>query len=277
MSQNPWSGLREPLLAAAREAGALIRAAWDKPRTITHKGRIDIVTDTDLAVEDLLRQRLGALLPEALFVGEESTQDEYHFGDLAWVVDPLDGTTNFAHSLPFVATSIGLLAQGRMRLGVVFNPILDELFWAEQGGGAYCNDRPLRVSETDDLERCVAATGFPYSIRDNIAPIMACLQETLLHCRGLRRYGSAALDLAYLAWGRLDVFYEGFLHPWDTAAGWLLVEEAGGLVTQLDPTRVYTLDAETLLASTGRVHETFATLLAGKGLAEAVSRTRART
>lgn len=274
------AGLREPLLEIAREAGAIIRDRWNKPRTINYKGRIDIVTDTDVAVEDFLRERLGKLLPEAAFVGEEGSSglrkghELEHAGDLAWVVDPLDGTTNFAHQLPFVATSIGLLQEGKVRLGVIYNSIMEEFFWAEEGSGAYCNDEPLRVSTASELERCVAATGFPYSIRENIDPIMLCLQTTLTHCRAMRRYGAAALDLAYVAWGRLDFFYEGFLHPWDSAAGWLLVEEAGGRVTQLDASQAYFLEAPTLLASNGLVHEAISSLLRDKGLGEAVRRER---
>ncbi len=273
MSVPPWGSLRAPLLLAAREAGAIIRDHWRRPRKISFKGPIDLVTETDVAVEAFLRQRLTSLVPEAVFIGEESGGDQIELRALdrpAWIVDPLDGTTNFAHRLPFVATSIGLYMEGRVRLGVVFNPIMDELFWAEQGHGAFCNDERMQVSEREELLQCVAATGFPYSIRKNIAPVMACLEDVLTHCRAVRRYGAAALDLAYVAWGRLDFFYEGFLHPWDVAAGWLLVEEAGGRVTQMASGKPYVLDAPTLLASNGRVHDAATGLLAGKGLEEAV-------
>lgn len=274
MTDHDIASLREPLLQAAREAGEIIRQRWDKPRDIHFKGRIDIVTDTDVAVEDFLRKRLGELLPKAAFVGEEGSSDAAKghemdkAGELAWVVDPLDGTTNFAHKLPFVATSIGLYHKGRVRLGVIYNPVMDELFHAAENAGAFCNDQPMQVTATSDLERCVAATGFPYSIRENIAPVMHCLQTTLTHCRALRRYGAAALDLAYVAWGRLDLFYEGYLHPWDTAAGWLLVQEAGGRVTQLDAEKEYRLDATTMLATNGIVHDTISQLLKGQGLGE---------
>jgi len=271
------AALREPLIQAAREAGGIIRSRWNKPRDIQFKGRIDIVTDTDVAVEEFLRRRLAELLPEASFVGEEGASGQAEgsemagAGELAWVVDPLDGTTNFAHKLPFVATSIGLWHQGRVRLGVIYNPIMDELFHAAEGAGAVCNGEPMQVTPTEDLERCVAATGFPYTIRRDIAPVMSCLEATLTSCRAVRRYGAAALDLAYVAWGRLDVFYEGYLHPWDTAAGWLLVEEAGGRVTQLDDSLPYHLEATTMLASNGRVHNRMSELLKGRGLGQPAS------
>lgn len=263
-----WSSLRAPLLDAARQAGGIIRDHWNKPRNISFKGPIDIVTETDVAVEDFLRERLGKILPEANFVGEESSNANYDFGEVAWVVDPLDGTTNFAQKLPFVATSIGLMVQGRMRLGVIYNPIMDELFEAEAGQGAFCNGERIAVSEKENLQHCVVATGFPYSIRQHITPVVSGVEQTLLHCRALRRYGAAALDLAYVAWGRLDVFYEAHLHPWDTAAGWLVVEEAGGRVTQLDPDTPYHLTANTLLATNGHVHESFAGKLAGIGFGD---------
>lgn len=266
-----WSAVLQQTIEAAQEAGAIIREHWNRPRSIRFKGPIDLVTETDLAVERHLRARLLEILPWAGFVGEETAAQETGFEATTWVVDPLDGTTNFAHKLPFVATSIGLWHQGGVRLGVVYNPVLEELFWAGRGQGAFCNGEPMRVSQAAELRLCMAATGFPYSIRQHVDPIMECLRRTLTNCRGLRRYGAAALDLAYLAWGRLDVFYEAFLHPWDTAAGWLLVEEAGGRVTRLNPVQPFRLEARTILASNGLVHEAMAALLRGAGLEQAAS------
>jgi myo-inositol-1(or 4)-monophosphatase len=254
----------EQTVAAVRDAGALIREHWDKPRTIRLKGRIDLVTETDVAVERALRVSLADILPQATFLAEEKT-GENALSDCAWVVDPLDGTTNFAHGLPFVAVSVGLWLGRGVGLGVIYNPILDELYAAVKGQGAFCNGTRLRVTTSETLDQCVVATGFPYTIRENIRPVMAWLEAALTNCRAVRRFGAAALDLAYLAAGRFDGFYEAFLHPWDAAAGWLLVEEAGGRVTKYDANKPYALGSTTLLASNGRVHEALSSMLRETG------------
>jgi len=245
---------------AVREAGELIREAWDKPREIRLKGRIDLVTATDVAVERALRVRLAEILPQATFLTEEKTGANA-MSACAWIVDPVDGTTNFAHGLPFVAISVGLWLEDGVKLGVIYNPILDEMFWAVKGQGAFRNGARLAVSATAALERCVVATGFPYTIQENIRPVMQWLEAALLQCRAVRRFGAAALDLAYVAAGKFDGFYEAMLYPWDVAAGWLLVEEAGGRVTQYDASVGYKLGAVTLLASNGPAHEALSALL----------------
>ena len=264
-----WSALLEQTIGAVREAGDIIRNHWVKPRNIKYKGRIDLVTETDVAVEKHMRATLGEILPQAAFVGEETAAIESGFPETCWVVDPVDGTTNFAHKLPFVATSIGLYHKGEMRLGVVYNPIMDELFYAERGKGAFCNGELMHVSEADDLKHCVTASGFPYDIENNVEPVLTAMREALTHSQAVRRFGAAALDLAYTAWGRFDVFFEGFLHPWDTSAGWLLVEEAGGRVTSLSPSRPYSLECNNILATNGKVHEEIGALLGKTGLEEA--------
>lgn len=251
-------------IAAVREAGHIVRTHWDKPRRVQLKGRIDLVTETDLAVERALRVSLADILPQATFLTEEKTGANA-LSDCTWVVDPLDGTTNFAHGLPFVAISVGLWRADGVGLGVVYNPILDEIFWAVRGQGAYCNGEAIHVTATEVLEQSVVATGFPYTIRENIRPVMTWLESALLHCRAVRRFGAAALDLAYVAAGRFDGFYEAMLYPWDTAAGWLLVEEAGGRVSQYDARSAYQLGAPTFLASNGRVHEPLSALLREAG------------
>jgi myo-inositol-1(or 4)-monophosphatase len=246
---------------AVLKAGEIIREQWSQPKDIRHKGRIDLVTQTDLQVEDLLKTELQVVLPEADFLAEESAQDLAP-GRLTWVIDPLDGTTNFAHSIPQVAVSVALWQQNCIEMGWVYLPILGEMFQASRGQGAFCNDRPIRVSRQTDLEQALIATGFPYSVRERINEIMPAFSAALSQTRGLRRMGSAAVDLAYTACGRFDGFYELGLKPWDTAAGWLLVEEAGGSVTQMDPVETYCLGADSILASNGLIHEALAACIA---------------
>lgn len=246
--------------AAVTAAGSIIRDHWTKPKAIRHKGRIDLVTATDLAVEEDLKARLNQLLPEAGFLAEE-TDSAGSQAEWLWIVDPLDGTTNFAHGLPEVAVSVALWHVDSPCLGFVYLPMLGEMFQAAAGAGAWLNEKPIRVSERDDLEQCLVATGFPYDVRERIDEVMPPLRQVLLHCRGLRRMGAAAVDLAYTACGRLDAFFESGLKPWDTAAGWLLVQEAGGRVTRYHPEQPHVLDAPDILASNSRIHRALARLL----------------
>jgi len=252
--------LIEGTLDIVRGAGEIILDHWNRPKNITYKGPIDLVTETDLAAEEHLKTRLGELLPEAGMVAEES-HDGGEFPDLAWIVDPLDGTTNFAHQIPFVAVSVGLMQSGYMMLGVVHLPILKETFWAARGQGAFLNNEKISVSGQDDLGNGLAATGFHYNVRDITGEVLEQMDLALKNTRGLRRCGSAASDMAYLACGRYDVFYEIGLKPWDTAAGWLLVEEAGGLVTQYNPIGPYSLGARTILATNGKLHRSMIQLI----------------
>lgn len=255
---------------AVREAGAIIKEAWDRPRTVSKKGRIDLLTETDPAVEAALMASLPGILPGAAIMAEETAADTPLGGGngYTWVIDPLDGTTNFVHGLPFVAVSVGLWEGGqahqggRPLAGFVYNPILEEFFCARRGRGATVNGRALGVSATERLEDAMVATGFPYAVRDELADILARLERVLFATRGLRRYGAASLDLAYVAWGKLDAFFETGLKPWDTCAGWCLVEEAGGAVSRFDG-QAYDLYAHDILATNGRVHAAVSKLLAG--------------
>ncbi|WP_235896543.1 inositol monophosphatase family protein [Oceanidesulfovibrio marinus] len=245
---------------AVREAGAIIRTQWDQPRQIRHKGRIDLVTQTDVAVEEALRKSLGAILPEAAFMGEEGSSATKVEG-LTWVVDPLDGTTNYAHKLPFVATSVALWTGEGVGLGVVYNPILEEMFVAVRGQGASRNGERIGVTDTDSLQDALVATGFPYDVDKQVGRITAWLDAVLPVTQGVRRYGSAALDLAYLACGNYDGYYEINLKPWDMAAGWLLVEEAGGRVSAFEPDAPFTLFSSSVLATNGPLHEAMRALI----------------
>jgi myo-inositol-1(or 4)-monophosphatase len=252
------SSLLNKTIAIARTAGELIRAQWQQPRNVHHKGRIDLVTQTDTAVEAHLREQLDMLLPGVGFMGEESA-DTLIPEDDCWIVDPLDGTTNFVHGIPFVAVSIALWQDGASRLGVVNIPMLDECFYAEKGQGAHFNGQALQVSKTLRCEQSLIATGFPYDIDVQQVRILKWLGAVLPRCQGVRRCGAAAADLAYVAAGRYEAFYEIGLKAWDMAAGWLLVEEAGGCVTNIRGEPLHFGDA--ILASNGHVHQELVDLL----------------
>ncbi|KHK00452.1 inositol monophosphatase family protein [Desulfovibrio sp. TomC] len=240
--------------AAVALAGERIRADFGMPRDVRRKGRIDLVTATDLAVEDMLKESLARLVPEAAFLAEETAAGTVLSG-LTWIIDPLDGTTNFAHGFPFVCTSVALYDGQTPLVGCVNAPMLGQCFTAGQGLGAYLNDAPIHVSATDSLEAALVATGFPYAIRENLDEIMADMRGVLDATQGFRRPGSAALDLAYVAAGGFEAFYEVALNPWDVAAGVLLVTEAGGRVGSYRPAGPYALGDFRILASNGVLHE----------------------
>lgn len=237
------------------EAGKIIKQNWDTPHEVKHKGRIDLVTETDTAVQNFLRSQLATVLPEAEFLGEEDAGNVESAlqKPLCWVVDPVDGTTNFVHRLPIVGVSVALLASGSPILGIINSPILAETFYATRGNGAFADGQPIHVSATDRLADSLVATGFPYDIGNELPAILHRLERVLPATQGLRRPGAASLDLAWVACGKLDGFYEDGLKPWDMAAGWLLIEEAQGRVT--------TFQGEaagwglSLLATNGLIHE----------------------
>ncbi|MFP4083759.1 MAG: inositol monophosphatase family protein [Desulfonatronovibrio sp.] len=245
---------------AVRQAGQLIISAWDKPRNIRYKGPIDLVTDTDVAVEENLKTSLGKILPEADFLAEESASDTALAQGPTWIIDPLDGTTNFAHKIPFVAVSVGLWTGSDVDLGLVYLPILDEMFWAAKGKGAYCNEQAINVSQTTTLKPALIATGFPYSLLKDINSIITNMRNALVNTRGVRRCGSAATDLAYTAAGRFDGFYELGLKPWDTAAGVCLIREAGGKISTFDGSP-YKPGMREILGSNGHIHQQLSGIL----------------
>lgn len=256
------SEIAEQVIQAAREAGAMIMKDWDAPKEVTHKGRIDLVTKTDLRVETMLVDRLQAILPGSTFWSEE-THAEAGMGESTWIIDPLDGTTNFVHQIPFVATSIALWQKGQPVLGVINLPVMGELFHAIRGEGAFCNGSRIRVSRTGDLGKSVIATGFPYTIREEIGPVIGSLQRVLLATQGVRRAAAAAVDLAYTACGRVDGFYEIGLKPWDTAAGILLVTEAGGRISRFDSESPYRLGDREIMASNTTLHDALGACITG--------------
>ena len=256
-------------VAAAKDAGALLRERLTRPRAVQRKGVVDLVTDADRAAEALIVGRVRAEFPDHRLIGEEGGRGAGGGAPYGWLVDPLDGTTNFAHGYPHFAVSIALERQGRVVLGVVYDPVRDELFVAERGQGATVNGAPLRVSDEDQLIRSLLATGFPYDLALRAEP--KAIWETLLdRCQGLRRGGSAALDLTYVAAGRLDGFYERPLQPWDMAAGALLVEEAGGRVTGF-AARPFDPYVREVVATNGLLHESLLAVLTSAGADQAAS------
>ncbi|WP_415712974.1 inositol monophosphatase family protein [Maridesulfovibrio sp.] len=251
--------LLEKATAAVLEAGEIIREAYNKPKKIKHKGRIDLVTETDLAVENFLKVKLSELLPDSSFLAEE-TSGNAELIDRTWIIDPLDGTTNFAHGLPMIATSVALWNEGQVQIGIVNLPILNEVFVAVRGGGAFMNGEQIHVSDCDSLEESLIATGFPYAIEEHVDFITDALSRVLVKTQGVRRPGAAAFDLAYTACGRYEGYYENALKPWDMAAGWLLVEEAGGRVTEYKEDE-FNLYSPAILATNSRIHEKLRSLI----------------
>ena len=216
----------------AREAGAYIRnerKAFDHT-TIESKGRNNFVTHVDKNSEQMLVNALAPLLPGAGFITEEDDTRE-RSADYNWVIDPLDGTTNFIHGIPCYCVSIGLVSGNESVLGVIYEVNMDECFYAWKGGGAWLNGKKIRVAATKSLSESVVATGFPYDVGTHSHAYVQVLSELLKTVRGLRRIGAAAVDMAYVACGRFDAFYESGINAWDVAAGSILVQEAGGKVS----------------------------------------------
>lgn len=265
-----------PAAAIAREAGALLRHYYEKGVTAEFKGDVDIVTEADRESEKLITERLRAAFPDHGIYGEEGARERLD-AEYRWYVDPLDGTTNFAHGFPYFCVSMGLERRpaglrddkdGEMVAGVIYEPLRNELFHAERGKGAWLNERRIFTSKSTQLQEALLATGFP-SRKRHESPNIHFYHELTLRTHGLRRAGAAAIDLAYTACGRLDGYWEFNLNPWDTAAGSLLVEEAGGDVTRFDGSG-FQLNSQEVLATNGKIggelREVFRKLFAGQDL-----------
>ena len=220
---------------------------------VSKKGPADFVSNADTRAERTLRRELGKARPDFGFLMEEGGEEPAADGRNRWIVDPLDGTTNFLHGIPHFAISVALETDGEIVAGAIYEPTRDEFYWAETGRGAWLNNRRLRVSGRASLHEALIATGIPFKGIGDHARYLPTLAAIMPHVSGIRRFGSAALDLAYVAAGRYDGYWEFGLYPWDVAAGVILVREAGGFVTEVGG-RSYRLGAENILAANGELH-----------------------
>lgn len=242
---------------AARDAGKILRAGWGHPHTIEFKGAVNLVTEVDRASEALIMHQLRAATPGFDILAEESGAHT-NGSAFRWVIDPVDGTTNYAHHFPYFAVSIGLEENGASILGAVYDPILDQLFTATRGGGAFLNGEPIRCSATASLSQSVLATGTPYDVWETEAGIPEMVRM-LKHARSVRINGCAALDLAYVACGRLDAYSDTGLREWDISAARLLLTEAGGTFQCYGDSQ--RLDSQYCIASNGLIHAELEKLL----------------
>jgi myo-inositol-1(or 4)-monophosphatase len=267
LPNNNHDSFLPAMSAIAREAGALLMHYFHQHLKIEYKGDADLVTAADRASEKLIRERITEKWPGHDVLGEEQGLNDQG-SDYRWYVDPLDGTTNFAHGFPVFCVSMGLEHKGRRIAAVIYDPTRDELFSAEQGSGAHLNGQTIHVSKTPTLRECLLATGFP-SHKRHKNPNIYFYHQITLRSHGVRRAGSAALDLCNVASGRFDGFWEFNLNPWDTAAGVLIVEEAGGTVSRFDGSP-FELNSRETVASNGLIHEAllreFKEIFAGRDL-----------
>lgn len=238
----------EVAINAAKEAGKILISLFGEVTHIVKKGEIDLVTEADIRSEKKILEIIVKNFPSDNILAEETGNNNKGSGNRVWIVDPLDGTTNFAHGFPFFAISIALEIENKVVMGVVHVPYLKEIFHAIQGQGAFLNNKPIHVSHTRKLGEALLATGFPYDIHKRSEGVLALFRKMILIAQGVRRAGAAAIDLCYVAAGRLDGFWEEFLKPWDTAAGALIVEEAGGKLSTYDR-QPYNPYEKTILAS----------------------------
>jgi len=238
---------------AADAACEIIRANWDQPKTIGYKGAIDLVTSVDRESERKIVEIIQRHFPNHSILAEEATNVEGTQCEFRWIVDPLDGTTNFAHGYPQFCVSVALECAGEVILGLVDDPIRHERFSAIRQHGATLNGQPIRTSTANELDKSLLATGFPYDHREHADFYLSHFKAFMARCQGIRRGGSAALDLCYVACGRLDGFWELKLKPWDTAAGALIVAEAGGKLSDFAG-KPFSIWGNETLASNGFIH-----------------------
>lgn len=238
-------------IEAALNAGKMIKSCLGKPYSIRFKGAINIVTDVDEKAEALIVKSLNKAFPQYTVLAEEKHRHDK--GKDRWIIDPLDGTTNFAHQFPFFAVSIALEKKGKVILGVVYDPVHEELFTAVKGKGAYLNKRKINVSRVKKIDKAFLATGFSYSFKNKKENNINNFAKFIMASLAVRRAGAAAIDLCYVACGRFDGFWELDLQPWDTAAGALIIQEAGGKVTHFDGAS-FSNYGKNILASNGIIH-----------------------
>ncbi len=256
----------QPLLnvavMAARRAGAVLGRNFNKrdKLTVEKKGHNDFVSSADIAAEKAIIDVIHKHYPDHAILAEES--GAHGESDHVWIIDPLDGTTNYLHGLPVFAVSIGVQINGRLEHGVVYDPMREELFTASRGEGAQLDDHKIRVSGRKEMDRAIIGTGFPYRQSDSeLEPYLAMLGQVVKNTSGVRRLGAAALDLCYVACGRFDAFWETGLQPWDLAAGTLIIREAGGIISSLDGSEKH-MESGHVLAGTPRIYKGLAKLCA---------------
>jgi myo-inositol-1(or 4)-monophosphatase len=247
----------------ARQAGDILRAGYEKEHQVGYKGVIDLVTEVDHESEAFLLGEIRRDFPDHHIFSEESGVIQGDDENI-WYIDPIDGTVNYAHHIPIFCVSIAYAASGALQLGAVYDPMRDEMFLSERGRGAHLNGRPLRASSATELQKSLLVTGFPYNAWDTPQDNFANFVKLAKLTRGVRRLGSAALDLCYVAAGRFDGFWEMSLNPWDVAAGGLIAEEAGALVTSLTGDADYLSPPQSVIASTPGIHARLLEELNGK-------------
>ena len=249
-------------IKAAKEAGGLLNEGFGTNLKISSKDTVnDLVTEYDHRSEEMIIDILSSEEPGSCFLAEEKgAQGENIEDNIRWVIDPLDGTVNYAHNVPIFSVSIAAEYKKELLAGVVYNPVINEMFTAAKGHGAYLNDEKLSISNCGDLEKSLLVTGFPYNVQKNPCRTIDLFVEIVQRGIPVRRLGSAALDLAYVAAGRFDGFWEIGLRPWDVAAGTLIVKEAGGSVTQFNGTE-YNIEDNTILATNGLIHNQISDVL----------------
>jgi len=252
---------KQVAVEAAIAAGKMIKTRLGKLKKIKYKGAINIVTDVDLKAEAMIIKKLNCEFPDYGILAEE--RPEVNKGKVKWIIDPLDGTTNFAHGFPFFAVSIALEVNGKVVLGVVYDPMHDELFTAVTGKGTRLNNKRIKVSSGKKIKKSFLATGFAYTFKDATNNNIDNFKNFLFESMAVRRAGAATIDLCYVACGRFDGFWELDLKPWDTAAAALIVKEAGGKVTQFDASP-HSNYSNTIVASNGSIHKQMLKILSKK-------------
>jgi len=253
---------RQIARAGAQAAGAILRDNWRRPKAIVYKSAIDLVTSADRDSERKIIEVIRHGFPDHSILAEEESDIQNAQSEYRWIVDPLDGTTNFAHGYPQFCVSIALEQSGRVIFGLVYDPIRDECFEAALGQGATLNGEALCVSTVSELDKALLATGFPYDRREFADSYLGYFKEFMIRCQGIRRAGSAALDLCYVACGRFDGFWELQLKPWDIAAGALIVAEAGGRLSDFSG-KPFSIHGRETLASNRLIHEEMVQIAAG--------------
>jgi len=252
--------IKNTAIGAAYKSAEIINNFSKQGPRVTKKGPIDLVTEADIASEKNIIEEIRRRFPDHEILAEESGLNQTGESACRWIIDPLDGTTNFAHQIPLFAVSIAFAVNMEIHVGIVLNPVSGELFTAVRGQGATLNGTAIKVSRQKDISESLLATGFPYDVKQMLDPVMLRFKHCIAASQGIRRLGSAALDLCFVACGRFEGFWEENLKPWDTAAGWLIAEEAGARVTDFSGTP-YDLNKKEILATNSHIHAKLQSIL----------------